>query len=159
MQKHSRYCWNMLITRNWRKNCSRGCIINKNHVSKNVLQKSSEIIIAIIKYCNHAWWHAQLNHRLNRYLACVLLQLERKTGDTRESPSIKDITWFSVSHNFLLFKVSCGKCRAELGHEFLKDGPNESSRFWIYSETLQFVAAKQAAEQSSVSDKPVKEES
>lgn len=38
-------------------------------------------------------------------------------------------------------KVSCGKCGAGLGHEFLKAGPDgETSRFWIFSNSLKFIS-------------------
>lgn len=36
-------------------------------------------------------------------------------------------------------RVYCGKCGNWLGHEFLNQGPNNKSRFWIYSECLKFV--------------------
>ena len=36
-------------------------------------------------------------------------------------------------------QVSCGKCGNGLGHEFLGDGPEGKSRFWIFSHSLKFV--------------------
>lgn len=39
----------------------------------------------------------------------------------------------------LTYKVSCGKCGFGLGHEFVGDGPDGKSRFWIFSESLKFV--------------------
>ena len=35
-------------------------------------------------------------------------------------------------------QVSCGRCGAPLGHEFLGDGPRGKSRFWIFSHALKF---------------------
>jgi len=40
-------------------------------------------------------------------------------------------------------KVSCGKCGNGLGHEFIGDGPKGKSRFWIFSHSLKFRAARE----------------
>ena len=59
------------------------------------------------------------------------------------------------THVFLLFmqwQVSCGKCGNGLGHEFIRDSPDGvSSRFWIFSDSLQFVPMQdeQASESTS----------
>lgn len=57
------------------------------------------------------------------------------------SPIVSGCIMTLIASIFSLLQVSCGKCGTGLGHEFVKGGPDGlSSRFWIFSHSLKFVA-------------------
>lgn len=62
------------------------------------------------------------------------------TNTIREDSVSKEVeTEKQESSDKASMKLFCGDCKNSIGHEFLGDGPDGASRFWILSDALKFV--------------------
>ncbi|KXJ23512.1 Methionine-R-sulfoxide reductase B1 [Exaiptasia diaphana] len=79
--------------------------------------------IYVCANCGHELFHSKAKFSHNSPWPAF-------TDTVRDDSVVKEVeTESQSSSNAPALKVSCGNCKCQLGHEFLKDGPNEKSRF------------------------------